>query len=637
MFSNGKGNEETQTGHKKSESFRSESTRPFLDDDLFSPVEDAEMLREFDDLMRSTSTMKVSLTPDRLKTMEMYKQEKDRSAIRRPATHFSSNSEPDIPPSSRTNGQRPSLRHVDSIVEDEEEQNLKGRPRQASIATPPAPSLAGVTQTRSRSVSTSSAVRGPVRKPVRAPSVKAAPSSFARASPSPDMVQSRDFRQPKVSDNNGFPPRTRKIQHNRDSMDLDDIMNGSDDDQDVSIPVAQQPRAPSTPRRANPPHAVSTKTRELIDFLAEGPPEPPLSQNGRELMNFLAEGPPDYGSSAISLDTSKPKGAGRLQRMISKLNLGNGEKTKGVSEGPKTPQTRQPQPTSRPNVISPKPSAGTLSSLANRPIPPRPPRPSRPISPPSSPHDSSDENKSMRSPPRRPYQDTSYSREASSVDKSIPEKLTPVTTPLPPVPQSSSLKADNYVKSTPPSNTLNHVNSNGNARQDYVPKEVIADVRPLVPVRTTSVASPVRKPVPAVVSTVTPSISETDVRDMQRLLSSATTADECRLIFEMYMVRNGISREPKAPAVPYPSPSPSMAKHTPYAGGESSLESSLVELFLGGSAALELTSQLPLAQEPRIDGLPVENGASEIDIPQKTVVPPGVSIIQTHQAIPIRA
>lgn len=28
------------------------------------------MLREFDDLMRSASTMKVSLTPDRLKTME---------------------------------------------------------------------------------------------------------------------------------------------------------------------------------------------------------------------------------------------------------------------------------------------------------------------------------------------------------------------------------------------------------------------------------------------------------------------------------------------------------------------------------------------------------------------------------------
>ena len=34
-------------------------------------IQDAAMLREFDDLMRSTSTMKVSLTPDRLKTMEV--------------------------------------------------------------------------------------------------------------------------------------------------------------------------------------------------------------------------------------------------------------------------------------------------------------------------------------------------------------------------------------------------------------------------------------------------------------------------------------------------------------------------------------------------------------------------------------
>lgn len=34
-------------------------------------IQDVAMLQEFDDLMRSTSTMKVSLTPDRLKTMEV--------------------------------------------------------------------------------------------------------------------------------------------------------------------------------------------------------------------------------------------------------------------------------------------------------------------------------------------------------------------------------------------------------------------------------------------------------------------------------------------------------------------------------------------------------------------------------------
>lgn len=411
-------------------------------------------------------------------------------------------------------------------------------------------------------------------------------------------------------------------------------MNGSGDDHDEDVPPTQPTRTPSTPRRAGqgPPHAVSAKTRELMDFLAEGPPELPMSKGGRELVNFLAEGPPDYGSSAVSLDTSKPKGAGRLQRMISKLNLGNGEKAKGSSEGPKSPQIKQLPPSNRAGAISPKPSYATLSSLANRPIPPRPPRPPRPISPPSSPHNSSDENKSV-TPAHRPHQDANYSRESSSVDKSISEKPSPIVTPVP-APQTPPMRAD--VKPVSPASTPNHSIGNGSARYEYVPpnKEVLTDARPLVPVRTTSTTSPVRKPVPAIVPPVTPSISETDVRDMQRLLSSATTADECRLIFEMYMARNGILREPKAPAVPYPSPSPSVAKHTPYTGGETTLENNLVELFLGGSAAPELASQLPLAQEPRIDGLPAENDATDASISR---IPTDVSIIQNRQVIPIQA
>ncbi|KAF8914298.1 hypothetical protein CPB84DRAFT_1721254 [Gymnopilus junonius] len=621
MFANGRGGEgETQNGHKKSESIKSESAKSYYNEDgSISP--DSEMQREFDNLMRSTSTMKVSLTPDRLKTMEMYKQEKDR-ALRRPATHFSSNSEPDIPPSSRTNTQRPPLRNVDSIIEDEEEHtNLpKGRPRQASVAAPSSPTVPAV-QTRLRSVSTSGALRSPTRKPPRV-----APSSFALPPlpTSTTMQQSRDVRQYKAADKNGFPPRTRKIQRNRDSLDLDDVMNGSDDDQDEDAPASQPTRSPSTPRSAAAPHTVSAKTRELMDFLAEGPPEPPMSKSGRELVNFLAEGPPDYATSAISLDTSKPKGAGRLQRMISKLNLGNGEKTKGNSEGPKSPQVKQPPSSNRTGVISPKPSYGTLSSLANRPIPPRPPRPPRPISPPLSPHNSSDENKSV-APAHRPHQDANYSREGSSVDKSISEKPSPVGTPT---------RTD--AKLISPLSTPNHSISHGNARNEFIPsaKEVLTDVRPLVPVRTTSVTPPVRKPVPTIVPTAGPSISEVDIRDMQRLLSSATTADECRLIFDMYMARNGIPREPKAPTAPYPSPSPSVAKQTLYTGGETPLEQSLVELFLGGSTAPERTSQPPSVQEPGIDGLPAENDTSDASISR---IPTGVSIIQNRQVIPIQA
>ena len=76
---------DSQLSHNKSESWRSEQL--FADDEIPNIAEasnffrmnfflhvlfqDAAMLREFDDLMRSTSTMKVSLTPDRLRTMEV--------------------------------------------------------------------------------------------------------------------------------------------------------------------------------------------------------------------------------------------------------------------------------------------------------------------------------------------------------------------------------------------------------------------------------------------------------------------------------------------------------------------------------------------------------------------------------------
>ena len=87
IFGN-KGSEgDTVSGHRKSDSMKSEASR-YPDDEPLTPTEvsifstipvavtsnfiqDAAMLREFDDLMRSASTMKVSLTPDRLKTMEV--------------------------------------------------------------------------------------------------------------------------------------------------------------------------------------------------------------------------------------------------------------------------------------------------------------------------------------------------------------------------------------------------------------------------------------------------------------------------------------------------------------------------------------------------------------------------------------
>ncbi|KAF8165671.1 hypothetical protein B0H34DRAFT_689999 [Crassisporium funariophilum] len=611
MFTNSKGSVdrdgESQLGHKKSESVRSESSRHLQGDDIADFVEDAEMLREFDDLMRSTATMKVSLTPDRLKTMEVYKQEKDQrnnNTSRRPPTHSSSLSEPDFPSASRVNSQRPLPRPVDSIVEDDEEApSPKGRIRQASVATPPSSTFAGIAPGRTRSVSTSGAgIHSAPRQPTRAPSLQAAPSSFSHAIPTGDMVQSRDLRNRKVPDNNGFPARTRNIQRNRDSLDLDDVMNGSDDDDQTSISGHQtQFNSPSAPKRHGKPvpHAVSKNTRELMDFLAEGPPEPVVSKDGKELMDFLAQGPPDYAVSAISLESSKPKGAGRLQRMISKLNLGKEEKGKAPSDVSKAPSMKQPTTPVRSNMHNMQPGA-TLSSLANRPIPPRP----RPISPPSSPsQDSSDENKSFRSPPRKPYHDTISSREGSSVEKPY-EKPSPAI----PMPVATAYTANRDIQEKSTSRMPAHANGNGfvHPKNGLSPKENSFDIQPVVPVRTTSYPIPVRKPVPVVTSTpTTPNLSETDAKDMQRLFSSATTADECRLIFDMFMARSGISKESRTD-VPYPSPSPSIVKPTRLAGGgAASVETSVVELLLGGSTTVESPELPPLRDPAVLESLPV--------------------------------
>jgi hypothetical protein len=83
---------DSRDGHKRSESVLSDETKQTLAayngrqpsyevfshhsivpaDQLTMDLQQDASLQEFDDLMRSDSTMKVSLTPDRLKTMEVW-------------------------------------------------------------------------------------------------------------------------------------------------------------------------------------------------------------------------------------------------------------------------------------------------------------------------------------------------------------------------------------------------------------------------------------------------------------------------------------------------------------------------------------------------------------------------------------
>ena len=506
----------------------------------------------------------------------MYKQEKDQN--RRPPPPFSL-SKPDIPPASQLHNQKHSLQPDDSIIEDEEENNSLQTSHRARKGSKASQSTSSFVSGRIRAVSTSSSgIRSANKNPIRSPSVQVPPSALPRNIPGTDMVQSREVRK---ATENGLPARIRTRQHRSDSLELDDVMNGSDDHGDQrSIPTNQK----LSPARQHTGRVkVSSQTRDLMAFLDEGPPD---TMVGNELLNFIAQGPPEYGGSSMTLDSPKPKGAGRLQRMISKLSIG-GEKGKGVSDALKSPSLKQPPTPVRPTISTPSVTSqpttpiSTLSSLANRPIPPRP----RPLSPPPSPEKFSyDEDKPVRNPLPNSHQDTPF-RETLLVAKPLPVPTT--TTPS--------------IKDTQENCLTTHVN--GNARNRHSSNEVTSEPQQsLLPARSMS-----RKVVPPIdLASTAPFFTQADAKDMQRLITNAATVDECRLIFDMFMARKGISKgpAPETDAVPYPSPSPSVIRQPLVDIGEALIESTLLEIFLGGTSMPDVISRA-LSEQSQPD-VPIE-------------------------------
>ncbi|KAJ7167697.1 hypothetical protein C8R46DRAFT_1191771 [Mycena filopes] len=604
----------SQNSHKRSDSVLSDETKQTLAAyQSDNPPEDKAMLNEFDNLMRSNSTMKVSLTPDRLKTMEVYKQEKDRGS-RRPAplAFKPDNPDPSAAPPSRANGRRPSLRHVDSIVEDEEEIPAKSAPtpRKGSITSPPN----NLPSTSTTSISSSSS---------RAVPRKSSRSNLSSSETSTPPMPPMSKQPPKRGGPSGgpagfsadpFPTKTRRIQKNRESLDLDDIMAGSDGDDDDDEPATAAPRTPakvtagpgSTPRARNPstPAAVSASTRDLMNFLNEGPPDvPKVSMAGREMMDFLAQGPPDQG--IISSPPGEKKSSGRLQRMISKLAMGTSDKTRNGSEDFGRGGAGRMPPTTPVRANGPGISHQTsYSNLANRPVPPRPP-PVQPISPPSSPLDEDYGSARVRTGSSVTQPGASARRVLPTWEQQMADSQGPPAVP----------GKNGAVENGNGNGNGNGVNGNGNgyprtngngqangrngaivdeqgfARNPTSRKSSAPDLkqRPKAGIQApVSPSSPTaRKPAPAVAPA--PIVTEDHARDMRRLLSKATSADECRLIFEMFLSKSGVAIEPApVPAsydVPYPSPSPSAAETRDT--GEVMLELSLVELFLGGGGDTE--------------------------------------------------
>ncbi|OJT09082.1 hypothetical protein TRAPUB_25 [Trametes pubescens] len=596
--------------------------------------EDEELQQEFDELMRSGATMKVSLTPDRLKSMEVYKQERTERVNRRAGQDpekASGGGATAGEPKPRVNGGRPPIRHVDSIVEDEEEAGssnhtssatpafqsnaASARMRNTSFTTQPTPMMARAAEQRLRSISISN-----VPHPRHEDGITRKTSTKSKSKPGAQNAMPPPL-------GLGVAKKTRKMGRNRESLDLDDIMNGSDNDdalvgaevevpQPAPVPIPAPMRSPSTPRRETAPSSpraphVSRAAQDLIAFLEAGPPEEPAYN-------------PSMNASVISFESSKTR-SGRLQRMMSRLTLGGSKESLNGSI-PEEPRSLSRKTSSRGIGMTSPPPSYKPSSLASKrsmtdvAIPQQypnvivatpPPRPALQTAasilaePPStSSSHTSREDVSSQTPSltRRttrkavPTFDDSAISPSSSVahddgrspvnghrnsardpDRASTPSTTTIRKPVAlnghPVKIDTSEGSLHPYSITSPASERKSLRSHSKAESGYASRS--ASRSPVTP----SEALPSAPAAPA--------IPPSDVDDLRRLMGSATNADECRLLVDMFLAKNGLApktlsaSEPAVPQSPVVSLEEALALAT---AGNDDIERGLVALFLGGGA-----------------------------------------------------
>ncbi|KAL1944100.1 hypothetical protein VTO73DRAFT_3285 [Trametes versicolor] len=606
--------------------------------------EDEELQQEFDELMRSGATMKVSLTPDRLKSMEVYKQERTERVNRRAGQDpekASSGGATAGDPKPRVNGGRPPLRHVDSIIEDEEEAGSSNhassaapalqsnaaaaRMRNTSFTAQPSPMMVRAAEQRLRSISISN-----VPHPRHEDGITRKTSTKSKSKPGAQNAMPPPLGQ-------GVAKKTRRMGRNRESLDLDDIMNGSDNDealaeaevpQPAPVPIPTPMRSPSTPRREAVPSSprtphVSRAAQDLIAFLEAGPPEEPAYN-------------PSMNASVISFESSKTR-SGRLQRMMSRLTLGGSKESLNGSI-PEEPRGLSRKASSRGIGMTSPPPSYKPSSLASK----------RSMTDVAVPHHYP--NVIVATPPPRPVLQT-----AAAILAEPPSTSSSHTSREDVSSQTPSLTRRTTRKAVPtfedsaisPSSSVAHddgrspVNVNGhrNSARDpdrastpsstTVRKPVALNGHPvkidtsegsLHPHSITSPASerkslrshskaesgyasrsasrsPVTPSEPLPSAPAAPAIPPSDVDDLRRLMGSATNADECRLLVDMFLAKNGLASktlaasEPAVPQSPVVSLEEALALAT---AGNDDIERGLVALFLGGGAGRVDSSQTSL-------------------------------------------
>ncbi len=149
-----------------------------------------------------------------------------------------------------------------------------------------------------------------------------------------------------------------------------------------------------------------------------------------------------------------------------------------------------------------------------------------------------------------------------------------------PDPTTTSIGSDRTLTSenASPATTTSQVAVNGISARRSIPRVLVAEKE------ATAAPKPPAAKVDKEISTSEAFVSVSDMADMRRLLSAATTADECRLIVDMFLAKNGVvtpSDPSKIKTIPsYSSPH---ALATEIKTQNEDIERSLVAALLGGA------------------------------------------------------
>lgn len=393
---------------------------------------------------------------------------------------------------------------------------------------------------------------------------------------------------------------------NRESLDLDDIMGG-DDEEETTSPALP----PMTPKSAAP---IKSSTRDLIDFLSEGPPDLPSNESPPSLNNI-----------------EKPAKGGRFTRMVSRL--GRGPSAEQLSHNP--PPSSAGHALSIANGSSPRQRSTTLSNSLTRsnshlkkqrsignlsissqtpqtpnahipqvPVPPAvyarpPPRSSGPPSP-NTPTNMSQEfgstSQSGSSLPVSQPVSQAPSAERQKSGPAVHRKAVPQWdgSGVPPASQSTS------TLNTPATSPTERKKPNGIHTTGSVapPSPASKDASFYTPPQSAvkqSMSVPERPPVSTARGSVSPSrqgagLPLAEVQEMRGRLATATSAAEARLLVDLYLVRWGIP----APLIDPASTSAEKDGFADSSGSNGAQDAGVMELLLGDSVLEEYVD--PLAE-----------------------------------------